>query len=61
MLAEFKELCERAEKLEKFMEDNPLFGKLDETEQVLQAKQLRAMREYQGCLYARLRHQGITV
>lgn len=61
MVAEFKELGERAEKLAKFIDSNPLFGKLDETEQVLQIKQLGAMRDYQGWLYARLRHQGITV
>lgn len=61
MVAEFKELGERAGKLEKFIESNPMFGTLDETEQALQIKQLGAMRDYQGWLYARLRHQGITV
>lgn len=61
MIAEFKELSNRVIKLENFIQSNPLFGKLDKKERVLQVKQLTGMRVYLKALMDRLDHQGIKV
>lgn len=59
MLNEYRELYDRVEKLEKFINENPLFDKLDKKERIYQVWQLAGMREYRYALANRLIHQGI--
>lgn len=61
MVNEYKELNDKVEKLEKFIQSNPLFDKLDKKERILQVKQLTGMRIYLKALMDRLEHQGLEV
>ena len=61
MVAEYKELSDRVDKLEKFINKNPLFDKLDKQERIYQVWQCAAMREYRTALANRLIHQGIRI
>lgn len=59
MVSEYKELKDRVEKLEKFINENPLFDKLDKQERIYQVWQLTGMKDYRAALANRLIHQGI--
>lgn len=59
MLNEYRELYDRVEKLEKFINENPLFDKLDKQERIYQVWQLTGMKEYRAALGNRLIHQGL--
>ena len=59
MVNEYKELNDRTDKLEKFINENPLFDKLDKQERMFQIYQLAGMRGYRWALANRLIHQGI--
>lgn len=61
MVREYKELEEKATKLEAFIDNNPKYDELDRQERVLQAMQLGAMTQYMVALASRLSHQGINV
>lgn len=61
MVSEYKELNDRVIKLEKFIQSNPLFDKLDKEERCLQVQQLTGMRVYLTALTERLEHQDIEV
>ena len=61
MIAEYNELNDRVEKLKKFINENPLFDKLDKQERKYQVWQYAAMREYRTALANRLIHQGIRI
>lgn len=61
MVAEFKELSDRVEKLDSFIYSNPLFDKLDKKEKYLQVQQLTGMKVYLSSLMCRLNRQGIKV
>lgn len=59
MVNEYKELKDRVEKLENFINENPLYDKLDKKERIYQVWQLAGMRNYRAALVNRLIHQGI--
>lgn len=59
MVNEYKELNDRVEKLENFINENPLFDKLDKQERIYQVWQLAGMKDYRAALANRLIHQGI--
>lgn len=61
MVNEYRELCERVEKLEKFINENPLFDKLDKKEKYLQTQQLIGMRIYLMALMDRLYNLDINI
>lgn len=59
MVNEFEELNDRVEKLKKFINENPLFDKLDKEERKYQVWQLAGMGNYRAALANRLIHQEI--
>lgn len=59
MVNEYRELNDRVEKLEKFINENSLFDKLDKKEKIYQVWQLAGMKDYRAALANRLIHQGI--
>ena len=58
MINEFKELADRTEKLDAFVQGQK-FGTLPEDKRQLMLTQLQAMRSYQASLDARLRMEGV--
>lgn len=54
MLNEQKELCEKTEKLAKFISENPIFGTLSAEEQYDMHLQLQAMSMYSAVLQHRI-------
>ena len=50
MLEEYKQLNDRVEKLEKFINESPVFSKMEVHKQILQRWQLSAMKSYRDAL-----------
>lgn len=60
MINEYRELSDRVVKLKDFIDNNPLFDKLDKKERQFQIQQLTGMKVYLGALMGRLDHQGLS-
>ena len=58
MLEEYKQLNDRVEKLEKFINESPVFSKMEV--QILQRWQLSAMKSYRDALKRRCLAEGFS-
>lgn len=59
MIDEYEELADKVGKLEKFINDNPIFDRLDKQERIYQVEQLTGMKMYKSALKKRMIRQNI--
>lgn len=59
MIDEYKELADKVGKLEKFINDNPIFDRLDKQERIYQVEQLTGMKMYKSALKKCMIRQNI--
>lgn len=60
MLEEYKQLDDRVEKLDKFINESPVFFKMEVHKQMLQRWQLSAMKSYRDALKRRCLAEGFS-
>lgn len=60
MLEEYKQLNDWVEKLEKFINESPVFSKMEVHKQILQRWQLSAMKSYRDALKRRCLAEGFS-